>query len=124
MLDEHEPLTRMPGPQGSRALQQQTDVALVWTLRQAYDNAPTGSNAEDPGSSRPVLLVSACLLGVECNHCHVGSEFDKEDKPAKQTARKMLLMVRAINKDHFDDRGPVTCWMCHRGSAKPESLPK
>src|SRR5579859_1698398 len=28
----------------------------------------TGSEAEDPGPGRPVLLVSACLLGVECNH--------------------------------------------------------
>ena len=63
-------------------------------------------------------------LGVECNHCHMGSEFEKDDKPAKQTARKMLLMVRVINKDNFGDRGPVTCWMCHRGSATPESLPK
>ena len=63
-------------------------------------------------------------LGVECSHCHAGTEFDKDDKAPKQTARKMLLMVRAINKDNFGDRGPVTCWMCHRGSATPESLPK
>jgi hypothetical protein len=63
-------------------------------------------------------------LGVECSHCHAGTEFEKDDKPAKQTARKMLLMVRVINKDNFSDRGPVTCWMCHRGSATPESLTK
>jgi len=63
-------------------------------------------------------------LGVECNHCHTGNEFEKDDKAPKQTARKMLLMVRSINKDNFGDRGPVTCWMCHRGSAVPESLPK
>src|SRR5579859_2420663 len=36
----------------------------------AVTGAPsgTGSEAEDRGPGRPVLLVSACLLGVECNH--------------------------------------------------------
>src|SRR4030095_4026147 len=28
-------------------------------------------------------------LGVDCTHCHVPGEFEKDDKAAKQTARKM-----------------------------------
>lgn len=62
-------------------------------------------------------------LGVECTHCHVPGEFERDDKPAKQTTRKMFLMVRAIGQDHFPGANPVTCWTCHRGSAKPQSLP-
>ena len=62
-------------------------------------------------------------LGVECLHCHVAGHFEKDDLPAKQAARKMFLMVRAINHENFPDSNPVTCWTCHRGAAKPQSLP-
>ena len=30
-------------------------------------------------------------LGVKCSFCHVEGAFDKDDKPEKQTARKMIL---------------------------------
>ncbi|MEW6735479.1 MAG: c-type cytochrome [Acidobacteriota bacterium] len=62
-------------------------------------------------------------LGVSCTHCHVSmsvDEADKDDKPAKQTARKMLTMVREINKG-YPTAGQVTCFTCHRGSVKPAS---
>jgi len=62
-------------------------------------------------------------LGVECAYCHVMGQFEKDDKPPKQAARKMFGMVRAIGKDYFDGSNPVTCWTCHRGAAKPQSLP-
>jgi Photosynthetic reaction centre cytochrome C subunit len=63
-------------------------------------------------------------LGVECNYCHVSNEFDKDDKAAKNTTRKMLTMVHQINGDNFPNNQIVSCWMCHRGSAKPEAFPK
>jgi hypothetical protein len=62
-------------------------------------------------------------LGVECAHCHVDGHFESDEKPAKQTARTMFSMVRALNKESFPATNAVTCWTCHRGSAKPESLP-
>jgi hypothetical protein len=62
-------------------------------------------------------------LGVQCDTCHVPTEFEKDDKPAKLAARRMMLMVRKIGADNFGNANPVTCWMCHRGSLKPESLP-
>ena len=40
-------------------------------------------------------------LGVACNHCHVPNQFSKDDKPAKQTARQMIQMMRKINDDNF-----------------------
>ena len=62
-------------------------------------------------------------LGVKCSFCHVEGAFDKDDKPQKQTARKMILMARGINKDNFDGERRVTCWTCHRGANEPESKP-
>jgi hypothetical protein len=41
------------------------------------------------------------LLGVECNYCHVARECDNDDKPPKQTARKMFEMIAYLNDSHF-----------------------
>jgi len=70
-----------------------------------------------------VMMRLTRWLGVECAYCHVPGKFESDDKPAKQTARKMFTMVRAINHDNFPETDPVTCWTCHRGAAKPQSLP-
>src|SRR5215510_6494816 len=57
-------------------------------------------------------------IGVDCAHCHVSGEFEKDDKPAKEAARKMFRMVRALGQDYFGANNPVTCWTCHRGHPK------
>jgi len=62
-------------------------------------------------------------LGVECDFCHVRGAFDKGDKKPKQTARKMMQMMFALNQQNFDGRREVTCYSCHRGSSKPVSIP-
>lgn len=63
-------------------------------------------------------------LGVKCNHCHVvASGFDKDDKKAKQTARRMIQMVQELNKGTFNTEGAVTCFTCHRGKPTPVSVP-
>jgi len=61
------------------------------------------------------------FLGVDCAHCHVPDAFDKDDKPAKQTARKMFELVRTINATLNTNR--VTCYTCHRGQPQPVSMP-
>lgn len=63
-------------------------------------------------------------LGARCEFCHVDGAFDKDDKPEKLTARKMVLMARQIDKDNFGGERRVTCWTCHRGSSEPESAPQ
>ncbi len=67
-------------------------------------------------------FISASL-GVECGYCHVERAFDKDDKPAKLTARKMIVMMMAINKENFGGRRGVTCYSCHRGAAQPMGIP-
>jgi hypothetical protein len=62
-------------------------------------------------------------LGVECDFCHVQGAFEKDDKKPKQTARKMMQMMFAINKDNFDGHREVTCHSCHRGAPRPVATP-
>ena len=71
----------------------------------------------------PSMQFIAASLGVECEHCHVAHANEKDDKKAKVTARKMINMMMAINKDNFDGRREVTCYSCHRGSTEPVSTP-
>ena len=71
----------------------------------------------------PTMQFVTASLGVECEFCHVKNAFEKDDKKPKQTARKMMEMMFAINKDNFEGHREVTCYSCHRGSAHPQAIP-
>jgi photosynthetic reaction center cytochrome c subunit len=71
----------------------------------------------------PGMQFITASLGVECEFCHVEGAFEKDDKKPKQTARKMMEMMFAINKDNFEGHREVTCYSCHRGSADPVGMP-
>ena len=71
----------------------------------------------------PAMEFITGSLGVQCDHCHVQGHFDQDDKKPKETARKMMAMMFAINKDNFDGQREVTCNSCHNGSLKPMSVP-
>ena len=65
-------------------------------------------------------------LGVNCTHCHVVDQWDKDDKPTKPIAREMSKMVQTINNELLKPiknlKGPnsvVNCTTCHRGQIKP-----
>jgi len=65
-------------------------------------------------------------LGVNCTHCHVVDQWDKDDKPTKPIAREMSKMVQTINNDLLKPiknlKGPnpvINCTTCHRGQIKP-----
>jgi hypothetical protein len=64
-------------------------------------------------------------LGVGCDYCHSKNtstkdlEFDKDTKPEKDMARKMMLLTNDINKKYFPeakDIQAVTCYTCHHGN--------
>ena len=84
----------------------------------------------------PVMNFVATSLGVQCNFCHVqqGKDpktgftnwvWESDDKPEKQTARRMMQMVLSIQaNDKVDFReNAVTCYTCHRGQTQPVGLP-
>ena len=73
----------------------------------------------------PVMHFMRTSLGVRCDYCHVAEngKYWMDDKPAKQTARRMLRMVFEINRANFGGQSVVTCNTCHRGSTKPLPVP-
>jgi photosynthetic reaction center cytochrome c subunit len=71
----------------------------------------------------PAMQFISASLGVECEFCHVQGAFDKDDKQPKKTAREMITMMMAINKENFKGEREVTCFTCHRGSTDPVGTP-
>ncbi|HXV76684.1 MAG TPA: c-type cytochrome [Candidatus Polarisedimenticolaceae bacterium] len=78
------------------------------------------------------------LAGEGCLYCHVGDletprsewNYASDAKPAKQKARVMMRMVRAINEEYLSKLSPraapafqVTCTTCHEGRLDPRPLP-
>jgi photosynthetic reaction center cytochrome c subunit len=92
------------------------------TAEQAFKNIQVlkGAPADQLIPSMQFITAS---LGVECEYCHVAGSFEKDDKKPKQTARKMMEMMFAINKGHFDDHRELTCYTCHHGLAHPVAVP-
>ena len=87
-------------------------------------------------------------LGVRCNHCHVVTatepeeklDFPSDAKEEKRAARVMYTMAKEINgtwlprveaaegHEHAHAEHPpgaprVSCWTCHRGQPEPEMPP-
>ena len=70
----------------------------------------------------------AASLSMNCIDCHsteASSDVTKYavDTPVKQTARKMMLMVKNINAANFGGKRMVTCYSCHRGGDRPKITP-
>jgi hypothetical protein len=83
---------------------------------------------------KKIMKVFTKSLGVKCDHCHVGTpqpdkpfpkfDFASDQKPEKEIARRMMLMVNDINMNHISkmddgDLEHVTCVTCHMGNLKP-----
>jgi photosynthetic reaction center cytochrome c subunit len=67
-------------------------------------------------------------LGETCTDCHSaesGGNWDKyaDDNPRKDTARRMIGMMNAINKTYFAGKREITCYSCHRGVERPDVTP-
>jgi hypothetical protein len=62
-------------------------------------------------------------LGARCDFCHNTKDFSNDDKHEKQTARQMMKMLFAIDKDNFNGRTEVSCYTCHQGHPVPVGAP-
>jgi photosynthetic reaction center cytochrome c subunit len=71
----------------------------------------------------PAMQFITASLGVDCEYCHDHQAMDSDDKKPKKVARQMMTMMFDIDKNNFDGRLEVTCYSCHRGAAKPVSIP-
>lgn len=76
---------------------------------------------------RAMQLMRASL-GVGCDYCHAAAadgkelDFASDAKKEKETARKMIAMVKSINADNFGGRPAVSCNSCHRGATEPVGI--
>jgi len=92
------------------------------TAGQAFKNVQVLKDIPADGLIPAMQFITASL-GKECEFCHVHDAFEKDDKKPKQTARAMIAMMLAINRDNFHGHREVTCYTCHRGNADPVSVP-
>ena len=75
-----------------------------------------------------VMQFIAVSMGRRCDFCHVNKGgnnwvWESDDKEEKLTARKMMTMVLALNKDNFRGSPTVSCYTCHRGRSTPQGIP-
>ena len=75
-----------------------------------------------------MMGIFAAAVGRGCNECHeleASGDWARyaDDTPLKQTARRMVLMMQQINRTNFGGRQLVTCYSCHRGTARPKVTP-
>ena len=75
-----------------------------------------------------VMNFIAVSMGRRCDFCHVNKGgnnwvWESDDKEEKLTARKMMTMVLALNKDNFRGSPTVSCYTCHRGRNTPQGIP-
>ena len=70
----------------------------------------------------------SAALSLNCIDCHTAESVGTWDRfadetPLKQTARRMVQMVNAINRDNFKGVRSVTCYTCHHGDLRPKIVP-
>jgi photosynthetic reaction center cytochrome c subunit len=72
-------------------------------------------------------FFSAATNG-NCTYCH-GEESASSwenyavNTPRKQTTRKMMVMMNAIDASYFGGKREITCYSCHRNANLPKVTP-
>ena len=71
-----------------------------------------------PATMQSFVQALGLLDKGACDYCHVDDR-SADAKPQKVTARRMVIMMRAINGTFADGKQHVACYTCHRGSPTP-----
>jgi len=110
-----------PGAAG----QAKSPAATRRTSAEYYKNVTTSTlKVLTPSDFLGAMGVMTAALGYDCSNCHPGAGTDAMDwvtdsNPKKRTARRMIEMVAAINKQNFGGTARVTCFTCHHGLDVP-----
>ncbi|HEV3220021.1 MAG TPA: c-type cytochrome [Candidatus Acidoferrales bacterium] len=119
---------QMGGTQGGA---QAAPAAAVKKAPEVFKNIQVLKDL-DADKLQPSMQFITASLGVECEFCHVQENgpdgrphtvYEKDDKPEKATARKMMQMTMDLNKSSFNGNRQITCNTCHRGSNNPNAVP-
>src|SRR3954464_10837012 len=120
-------------------------VAAAWVLGLVQASGQARSDARPPMAEEVFKNVQvlrglpvdqfmgtmgffSAALGLNCTDCHVdesGGDWARyaDDNALKQTTRRMMQMVAALNRSSFGGRQMVTCNTCHRGTRTPNVMP-
>ncbi len=91
-------------------------------LRSADAFKNVSALAEMPANQMgKVMNIMSASLGVNCQFCHDGYDFAKENVAHKDVARKMIEMTFELNRKYFEGEAKVTCVTCHRGQTHAEA---
>ena len=88
---------------------------------EAYKNILVMKGAPANEVTQSMHLIEA-QTGMDCTYCHT-EERDSDAKPAKQVARRMMLMMNSLNQANFGGRQVITCYTCHNGRPIPLNAP-
>ena len=97
----------------------QTAPAKQLMSEQAFKNVTVLKGIPVDEFMATMGFISAST-NYNCTDCHVESRVEgdwsayAEETPRKATARRMILMVQAINATNFKGARVVTCYTCHR----------
>ncbi|HEY6346569.1 MAG TPA: photosynthetic reaction center cytochrome c subunit family protein [Bryobacteraceae bacterium] len=78
--------------------------------------------ADLPATMQSFVQALGLLDKGTCDYCHA-EDRSSDAKIQKVTARRMIIMMRAINGTFGDGKQHVTCFTCHRGSPTPLTEP-
>jgi len=85
-------------------------------------NVQVLQGADLPATMQSFVQALGLLEKGTCSYCHVDDR-SSDAKIQKTTARRMIIMMRAINGTFGDGKPHVTCFTCHRGSTIPLTEP-
>src|SRR5262249_43770961 len=109
------------GMLSSRSANGQTAPATQLTSDQAFKNVTVLKGIPVDEFMDTMGFISAST-NYNCFDCHVEPKVEgdwspyAQETPRKATARRMIQMVEAINKDNFKGVRVVTCYTCHRNT--------
>jgi len=112
-------------PVNSQQAQHLAPPAPGITAGQYFKNVTTSTlKTLSPSDFMGAMGVMTAAVGYDCSNCHPGAgtdamDFVTDSNPRKLTARRMVEMVAAINKNFFGGGQRVTCWTCHHGLEQP-----
>jgi Photosynthetic reaction centre cytochrome C subunit len=67
-------------------------------------------------------------LGVKCTFCHVLEQYEKDERPHRADARRMIKLVQDMKAKKADYFGPrtkeavITCSMCAQGEGRARAF--
>ncbi len=68
---------------------------------------------------KTTMSVYDVTLHVDCDYCHVATNWKSDEKPAYKMVARMNSMFKVFPQ-FMPPTARTQCWMCHKGSTEPK----